>query len=41
VSANLKMVRIRADLRASCEVYEFQMQLQRCPGGLPIRAVTI
>ena len=28
VSANLKIVRIRADLRASCEVYEFQMQLQ-------------
>ena len=28
VSAKLKIVRIRADLRASCEVYEFQMQLQ-------------
>ena len=28
VSANLKIVRIRADLRVSCEIREFQMQLR-------------
>ena len=28
VSANLKMVRIRPDLRLSCEISEFQMRLR-------------
>jgi hypothetical protein len=33
VSANLKRVRIRPDLRVSCEIREFQMQLQLRPEG--------